>query len=177
MFVAVVGTRGEIAGIRVLDPGSVGLSRSVGSASWMLVDSGAEGTDVEHRTVGFDVEAVVDALHRRRHPNRGFVSAVLAHGTFAERRTARCALTPSGRRRQSRAALADRLDDLAGLEARGADVDPLRGLAHHRTDALDVGVPPTLGAPVRVGDAVSEGGVLAAHLADRCHDGASLNRV
>jgi predicted phosphodiesterase len=72
----------EVAGVRVLNPGSVGLPRRVGLASWMLIDSGAERTDVEHRTVEFDVETVVDALHRRRHPNREFVSTVLARGTF-----------------------------------------------------------------------------------------------
>lgn len=72
----------DVVGIRVLNPGSVGLPRTPGSASWMLIDSRPDRADVEHRSVEFDVQSVVDALHRRRHPNREFTSSVLVRGTF-----------------------------------------------------------------------------------------------
>jgi hypothetical protein len=74
----------EVAGIRVLNPGSVGLPRTLGSASWMVIDSEHEDASAEHRSVEFDVQAFVDALHRRRHPNREFVASVLARGTFLD---------------------------------------------------------------------------------------------
>jgi predicted phosphodiesterase len=74
----------EVGGCRVLNPGSVGLPRTIGAASWMLIDSRDDGATVEHRTVGFDVAAVVEALYRRRHPNREFIASVLSRGTFVE---------------------------------------------------------------------------------------------
>ena len=72
----------QVGGIRVLNPGSVGLPRRPGSASWMLIDSRPDRAEVEHRSVEFDVRSVVDALYRRRHPNREFIASVLARGTF-----------------------------------------------------------------------------------------------
>ena len=74
----------EVSGIRVLNPGSVGLPRRTGSASWMLIDSRPNRAEVEHRSVEFDVPSVVDALYRRRHPNREFIASVLARGTFVD---------------------------------------------------------------------------------------------
>jgi diadenosine tetraphosphatase ApaH/serine/threonine PP2A family protein phosphatase len=83
-----------VAGRRVLNPGSVGLPRTSGAASWLLVTAdgtGGTGTgtggtggtaSAERRRVGFDTAAVVDALHRRRHPNRDFIGAVLCGTTF-----------------------------------------------------------------------------------------------
>ena len=50
----------------------------------MLIDSRPDRADVEHRSVEFDVQSVVDALHRRRHPSREFTASVLARGTFFE---------------------------------------------------------------------------------------------
>ncbi len=73
-----------VDGIRVLNPGSVGLPRTIGFASWMVIESKPDRTEVEHRLVEFDVTAVVDALHRRRHPNREFIASVLGRGTFVE---------------------------------------------------------------------------------------------
>lgn len=35
-------------------------------------------------SVGFDVDSIVDALERRRHPNREFVTSVLTRGTFVQ---------------------------------------------------------------------------------------------
>src|SRR5665647_1970081 len=52
--------------------------------------------------------------------------------------------------------------DLAGLEAGGADVDPLRRAGDDCAHALDVGVPAPLGPAVGVGDAVPEARALAA---------------
>lgn len=59
---------------------------------------------------------------------------------------------------------------LACLEARGAHVDPLGGTCNHGTNALDVRVPATLGAAVRVRDGVTEGRSLAADVAVGSHD-------
>ncbi len=70
---------------RVLNPGSVGLPRKLGKASWMVLDACADGITVDHRTASFDVDAVVEALDRRRHPNRDFVASVLTRGKFIER--------------------------------------------------------------------------------------------
>ena len=59
--------------------------------------------------------------------------------------------------------------DLAGLDARGADVQPLRRAAHHGTHALDVRVPAAAGTAVRVGDVVAEARPLAADVAVGSH--------
>jgi predicted phosphodiesterase len=73
-----------VGDIRVLNPGSVGLPHQPGRASWMLVDSEPDRVSVELRSIEFDVASVVEALHRRRHPNREFVASVLAHGRFVQ---------------------------------------------------------------------------------------------
>src|SRR5688572_31282417 len=65
---------------------------------------------------------------------------------------------------------ADLLLDLSGLDAARADVQALRRAVDHDADALDVRVPPALGAAVRVADVHAEAGVLPADLANRCHD-------
>ena len=65
-------------GIRALNPGSTGMPRPPGRAGWLLLqDRGRGDLTAEHRTVPFDVGAVVRDLHRRRHPNTAFVEAVL----------------------------------------------------------------------------------------------------
>ena len=74
----------EVDGWRALNPGSVGVPRTIGAASWMLIEHRDDRATVEHRAVGFDVAAVVDALYRRRHPNREFIASVLSRGTFVE---------------------------------------------------------------------------------------------
>src|SRR6476469_6599028 len=74
---------------------------------------------------------------------------------------------PGVRRQDAGSAL-----DLAGLEARGADIETLRGhtgIAHQSLHALDVGVPTTLGAAVRVRDVVTEARSLAADVAVGSH--------
>jgi hypothetical protein len=60
-------------------------------------------------------------------------------------------------------------DDLAGLEAGGAYVLALGGLAHERANPLDVRVPAALRATVRVRDAVPEAWALAADIAVGSH--------
>lgn len=67
-----------VGGIRALNPGSTGIPRSPGQASWLLLhDNDGGGLIAEHRNVPFDVSAVVLDLHRRRHPNAGFVESIL----------------------------------------------------------------------------------------------------
>jgi predicted phosphodiesterase len=73
-----------VADRRVLNPGSVGLPRTIGSASWMLITADDTTATAEHSHVGFDTTAVVDALYRRRHPNRDFIASVLSRGTFLD---------------------------------------------------------------------------------------------
>jgi predicted phosphodiesterase len=63
--------------IRALNPGSVGLPRQAGQASWMLIDTHLSPVRVAHRQVAFDVEAVVGDLHSRGYPNASFVESVL----------------------------------------------------------------------------------------------------
>src|SRR6478752_5779001 len=59
--------------------------------------------------------------------------------------------------------------DLAGLDAGGAHVQPLRRAVHHCAHGLDVRVPAAAGAAVRVGDVVAEGRLLSANVADGSH--------
>src|SRR6056297_1390711 len=61
------------------------------------------------------------------------------------------------------------LDDLARLDAAGADVDPLRGAVHRRPDTLDVRVPATLGTAMRVRHRHAPRGALATHFTLGCH--------
>jgi predicted phosphodiesterase len=70
-------------GIRALNPGSAGMPHGLGTTSWLLLEDEGEGEDegdglvVTQRTVPFDVNAVVEDLHRRRHPNAEFVASIL----------------------------------------------------------------------------------------------------
>jgi len=72
-----------VGGIRALNPGSAGMSRTCGTADWLLLDvgdvgdGGLERLTVTPRSVPFDVAAVVSDLHRRRHPNAEFITGVL----------------------------------------------------------------------------------------------------
>ena len=61
-----------------------------------------------------------------------------------------------------------RARDLAGTQAAGAGVYTLRGTVHKRLDSLDVRLPSSVGASVRVRDLNAEGHVLAANFAF-CH--------
>jgi predicted phosphodiesterase len=66
-----------VGGVRALNPGSAGMPSTCGTATWLLLDDGRDGLAVEHRSVPFDVDAVVGDLRRRRHPNAEFVSSIL----------------------------------------------------------------------------------------------------
>src|SRR4029450_12141717 len=59
--------------------------------------------------------------------------------------------------------------DLAGLQATGAGVDPLRRPVHDSPDPLDVWVEPTVGPVVRMGYPLTEGRLLPTDIADGCH--------
>jgi hypothetical protein len=63
-------------GLRALNPGSAGMPRTCGSASWLLLEDSPGQLTVTHRAAPFDVDAVVGDL-RRRHPNRVFVASIL----------------------------------------------------------------------------------------------------
>jgi hypothetical protein len=60
-------------------------------------------------------------------------------------------------------------DDLAGLQARGAHVQPLRGLADECVNRLDVGVPAARGAAVGVRNGHAESRPFAADIANSGH--------
>jgi len=54
--------------------------------------------------------------------------------------------------------------DLASLDARGADVQPLRCARHHRVHPLNIGVPAPIGLLLWPGDVVAESGPFAANV-------------
>ena len=62
------------------------------------------------------------------------------------------------------------LTTLAALDAAGAHVQPLRRAADEGAHALDVRVPATLGATVRVRHGHAPARALAAHFTNCCHD-------
>lgn len=64
-------------GIRALNPGSVGLPRTCGIASWLVLEDDSDDLTVTHRGVPFDAGAVAADLRRRRHPNAEFTAPVL----------------------------------------------------------------------------------------------------
>ena len=66
-----------VDGIRALNPGSAGLPRAAGAASWLLIEDDGDAMAVTLRTVPFDVDAVVSDLRRRCHPNAEFVASIL----------------------------------------------------------------------------------------------------
>jgi predicted phosphodiesterase len=67
----------SVDGIRALNPGSAGMPRTCGAAGWLLLEDRGDGVAVTHRSVPFDVAAVVSDLRRRRHPNTEFVASIL----------------------------------------------------------------------------------------------------
>lgn len=66
-----------VDGIRALNPGSAGMPRTHGTASWLLLEDCGDALVVTHRGVPYDVAAVVSDLRARRHPNAEFVASVL----------------------------------------------------------------------------------------------------
>src|SRR5262249_10174983 len=67
------------------------------------------------------------------------------------------------------------LRDLAGLDARRADIDTAGGPVHEGTNALDVGGPAPLGADVRMRHSPAPGRGLSTNLTHCCH-GEDLSR-
>lgn len=63
--------------VRALNPGSVGIPRHCGHASWMVIDAQADGIHADLREVAFDVDATVRDLHDRGYPNAPFMESVL----------------------------------------------------------------------------------------------------
>ena len=59
--------------------------------------------------------------------------------------------------------------DLAGTEASGTSVHMARSTVDHSLDALDIGLPGTVGASVGVADLDAEGNALVAELT-LCHE-------
>lgn len=66
-----------VGSIRALSPGSTGLPRTRGAASWLLLEDSGDELVATHRCVPFDAQAVVSDLHRRRHPNAEFITSIL----------------------------------------------------------------------------------------------------
>ena len=72
-----VATDRLVDGVRALNPGSSGMSRTPGAASWLILEDDGGALTATHHSTPFDVNAVVSDLRRRRHPNAEFVSSVL----------------------------------------------------------------------------------------------------
>lgn len=66
-----------VDGIRALNPGTAGLPRASGAASWLLLEDDGETLTVTHLAAPFDVDAVVGDLRRRRHPNAEYITSIL----------------------------------------------------------------------------------------------------
>jgi predicted phosphodiesterase len=66
-----------VDGVRALNPGSAGMPRTCGAAGWLLLEDHGDGLAVTHRSVPFDVDAVISDLRGRRHPNAEFVTSIL----------------------------------------------------------------------------------------------------
>jgi len=62
-----------------------------------------------------------------------------------------------------------RANDLAGLNAGGAHIEALGGTTYQSANTLNVGVPATLGAAMRVGHVMPETGALSADIAVCSH--------
>jgi hypothetical protein len=66
-----------VNGVRALNPGSTGLPRRAGIASWLLLQDDGDQLAITLRAVLYDAEAVAADLRRRRHPNEAFVTSIL----------------------------------------------------------------------------------------------------
>jgi diadenosine tetraphosphatase ApaH/serine/threonine PP2A family protein phosphatase len=66
-----------VGGIRALNPGSAGLPRTRGAATWLLLEDDGDELVATHRSAPFDVDAVAGDLRRRRHPNAEFVASII----------------------------------------------------------------------------------------------------
>ena len=66
-----------IDGMHLVNGGSVGLPRHAGHAGWLLIDASDDAVEIARREAPFDVESVIDELHRRRQPNADFIQGIL----------------------------------------------------------------------------------------------------
>jgi predicted phosphodiesterase len=67
-----------VGGVRALNPGSTGLPHGGGGTTgWLLIEDEGHGPAVTRRTVPFDVNAVIEDLRGRRHPNTEFFASIL----------------------------------------------------------------------------------------------------
>jgi hypothetical protein len=66
-----------VGGIRALNPGSTGLPRTYGAASWLLLEDRGDELMATHRSVPYDVQAVTSDLRQRRHLNAEFIASIL----------------------------------------------------------------------------------------------------
>jgi putative phosphoesterase len=66
-----------VGSVRALNPGSAGMPRTCAAASWLLLEDSGGKLVATHRSVPYDVDAVVSDLRLRRHPNREFVASIL----------------------------------------------------------------------------------------------------
>ena len=64
--------------------------------------------------------------------------------------------------------LLDRAGNLTGTQTAGTNIDMAGRTVDHRLDALDIGLPGTIGTPVRVGHLDTKGHALVAKFA-LCH--------
>jgi hypothetical protein len=93
------------------------------------------------------------------------------------------------RRRRIESAMREQLEDwpgphqvrsagyLAGLDARGADIESLGAAGHGRAYPLNVRVPTPVGLLLRPGHVVAESGLLAAYVTYRSHWSSLPNQV
>ena len=70
----------QVGPLRALNPGSVGVPRHIGHASWLVIDDHADGVRTDPRQVPFDVDSTVGDLHDRGYPNASFMESVLTGG-------------------------------------------------------------------------------------------------
>ncbi|MEY2478812.1 MAG: hypothetical protein QOG87_4127 [Actinomycetota bacterium] len=67
----------RVKGMRVLNPGSVGLPKRGTDASWMVIETDPNGVHVELRRTPFDTEAALRDVHERRHPGAEYLESML----------------------------------------------------------------------------------------------------
>jgi hypothetical protein len=66
-----------VDGIRVLNPGSVGIPREPGRSRWLLFETIGSTIRTDLRSCEFDVGGVIKDLHERGYPNATFLQEIL----------------------------------------------------------------------------------------------------
>ena len=70
-------TNRRLAGLLVLNPGSVGVPMRKGRASWMLLEADSGGARAQCRETPYDATSVVRDLHQRGYPNAAWMETNL----------------------------------------------------------------------------------------------------